>query len=83
LRPPTIANQKRRLPLGQPVVRLHEQRETSLDRKIAIAAWSDQSLCVKLMPIVANEFPKSGKIGNIQRHREGLMSDLMPCVLRQ
>jgi hypothetical protein len=28
---------------GQPVVRLYEERETSLDRKIAIAAWADQS----------------------------------------
>jgi hypothetical protein len=38
-----IANQKRKLPFGQPVVRLHEARETSLDRKIAIAASADQS----------------------------------------
>jgi hypothetical protein len=27
----------------QPVVRLYEERETSLDRKIAIAAWANQS----------------------------------------
>jgi hypothetical protein len=27
----------------QLVVRLHEERETSLDRKITIAAWIDQS----------------------------------------
>jgi hypothetical protein len=26
---------------GQPVVRLYEERETSLDRKIAIAAWAN------------------------------------------
>jgi hypothetical protein len=63
---------------------LHEARETSLDRKIAIAASADQSPCVKVMPNVAAKFPKSGKIGKIKRHCEDLMpEDLMPRVRRQ
>jgi hypothetical protein len=42
---------------GHPVFRLHEARETSLDRKIAIAPRANQSPCVKLGLNVANEFP--------------------------
>jgi len=37
--------------------RLHEERKTSLDREIAIAAGADQSPWVKLTANVANEFP--------------------------
>jgi len=36
---------------------------------------------VKLTANVANEFPESGKTGNIQKHRDDLMpEDPMPCV---
>jgi hypothetical protein len=36
---------------------MQEERETSLDRKIAIVARVDQSSRAKLMANVANEFP--------------------------
>jgi hypothetical protein len=57
----------------QPVFRLHEISETSLDRRIAIAEPADQSRWAKLGRNAANEFPKSGKLGNMQGHREDLM----------
>ena len=53
--------------------RLHEGWETSLDRKMAIAPQANQSPGVKLGRNVANEFPESGKIGNVRAHREDLM----------
>jgi hypothetical protein len=41
------ANQKRR----KPVVRLYQERETSLDRRIAVAACADQTPWVKQCPM--------------------------------
>ena len=57
---PMIPNQKRKLP-AQPVVRLYEERETSLDREIAVEACAGQTPWVKLMAHPANEFPNQEK----------------------
>jgi hypothetical protein len=46
-------------------LRLHDERETCLDRQISIAPRFQQTLCVKLMVNVANEFQKSGKLGKV------------------